>query len=120
MSTKKFQKNGNRKRHRDPPRLVCFGERIWIKIKEIIKEEPLERKKKDRRGKKEKTNSSNKAIDIPQVNGSKTKSFLLDGIKVNPWWERESWAMVTDNENPFGDLTREEQLRITELLKGIR
>ena len=110
---------GNRKRHRDPPRLVCFGKEIWIKIKEIVRE-GCEEKKNDRRGKKEKTNSSNKAIEIPQVNGSKTGSFLLDGIRVNPWWEKESWAMVPDNENPFGDLTREEQLEIAELLKGMR
>ena len=96
--------------------LVCFGKEIWKKIKEIVGE-GCEEKKNDRRGKKEKINSSSKAIEIPQVNGSKTGSFLLNGIKVNPWWGKESWAMVTDNENPFGDLTREEQLRLAELLK---
>ena len=98
--------------------MVCFGENIWIKIKEIVKEGCKE-KKNDGRGKKEKVNSNNKAVEVPQVNGSKAGSCLLDGIRVNPWWERESWAMVTDPENPFGDLTREEQFRIAEL-KGMR
>ncbi|MCK4437223.1 hypothetical protein KAU86_04675 [bacterium] len=44
--------------------------------------------------------------------------FSLDGIRVRKWWEKENWAMVTDPENPFGDLTREQKLRVTELLKG--
>ena len=42
VSTEKFGKNGNGKGHRTPPRLVCFGESIWIKIKEVLKEESLD------------------------------------------------------------------------------
>ena len=111
---------GNGKGHRDPPKLVCFGKRIWIKIKEIIKEEPLERKKKDKRGKKKKVNSSGKAIEIPQSERSRNGYFPLDGsgIRIKLWWEKENWAMVTDPENPFGDLTEEEEIRIAEMLKG--
>ncbi len=118
--------NGNGKGHRDPPlrarKLVCFGERIWIKIKEVVREGCLEGNKKDKRGKKKKVNNGNKAIEIPQSekNGSGCFSSAGSGIRVKVWWEKENWAMVTDPENPFGDPTREEELRITELVKGIR
>ena len=120
MSSRNKKPNGNGKRHRTPPRLICFGERIWIKIKEIIKEEPLERKKKDKRGKKKKINSGGKAIEIPQSEKSRNGYFPLDGndIRIKLWWEKENWAMVTDPENPFGDLTEDEEIRIAEMLKG--
>ncbi len=102
--------------------MVCFGERIWIKIKEIIKEDSLERKKKDKRGKKKKVNSSGKAIETPQSEKSRNGYFSLDGsgIRIKLWWEKGNWAKVTNPENPFGDLTKEEEIRITELVKGIR
>ena len=105
-----------------PPKLVCFGKRIWIKIKEVIKEDPLKRKKKGKRGKKKKVNSSGKAIETAQSEKSRNGYFPLDGggIRIKLWWEKENWAMVTDPENPFGDLTKEEEIRITELVKGIR
>ena len=34
------------------------------------------------------------------------------------WWEREKWDMVIDPENPWGDLSREEEYRLKALLKG--
>ena len=122
MSINKFLIVGNGKRHRDPPRLICFGERIWIKIKEIIKEDPLERKKKGKRGKNKKVNSKNKTIETPQSERSPNGHFPLDGsgIRIKLWWEKKNWAMVTDPENPFGDLTKEEEIRIAEMLKGTR
>lgn len=120
MSSVILQDNGNGKGHRTPPRLVCFGERIWIKIKEVLREESLERKKKDKRGKKKKVNSSDKTVEAPQSEKSRNGYFPLDGsgIRIKPWWEKEKWAMVTDPENPFGDLTREEEIRITKLVKS--
>ena len=123
MSSPHSTCGGNGKRHRTPPRLVCFGERIWIKIKEIIKEDSLERKKKDKRGKKKKVNnSSRKTTEISQEEKGRNGYFSLEGsgIRIKTWWEKENWAKVTDPENPFGDLTKEEEIRITELVKGIR
>ena len=126
LSNDYFWLVGNGKGHRDPPlrakKLVCFGERIWIKIKEVLREEFLEGKKKDKRGKKKKVNnSSRKTPEIPQEEKGGNGCFSLDGsgIRIKLWWEKENWAMVTDPENLFGDLTREEEIRITELEKGI-
>ncbi|MCK4326693.1 hypothetical protein KAW55_08065 [bacterium] len=112
---------GNGKRHRDPPlrlkRLVCFGERTWIRLREVLKKAPLEKKSITRR-KKEKEPTGAKAIKAHEDRGRRAVRFPLDGIRIRKWWEKENWAMVTDPENPFGDLTREQNLRIAELLKG--
>ncbi|MFQ5456818.1 MAG: hypothetical protein ACE5EA_11585 [Nitrospirota bacterium] len=75
-------------------------------------------KKNNGRGKK--VNTVNKAIETPEGEEIPLGYLSLEGIRVKPWWKIEHWAMVTDPENPFGDLTREEELRITEILKGMR
>ena len=113
---------GNGKGHRDPPlrvkRLVCFGERIWVKIKEVVRGSCGERKNNARR-KKEKAAIGDKARETHQDNGTRVINSSLDGIRIKRWGEKETWSMITDPENPFGDLTREEEIRITELEKGI-
>lgn len=92
---------GNGKRHRAPPKLVCFGERVWIKIKEVIKEDLLERKKNYRRVKKEKisskekVNRGNKETETHENHKSRNGDFPLDGSgirkscggrkKIGPW-----------------------------------
>jgi len=114
-------KSGNGKRHRNPPlwvkRLVCFGESTWIGLREDLREPALEKKNSARR-KKEKESTGAKAIKTHEDRGRRAVSFPLDGIRIRRWRERENLAMVTDPENPFGDLTREEELRLRELLKG--
>jgi hypothetical protein len=94
--------------------LVCFGKKTWIKIKEIVRERPPDRENYKRRV-KEKATRRDKATKRRQCGKCRVRGFSLDGIKIRSWWEKESWAMVTDPENPFGDLTREEQFRIAEL-----
>jgi hypothetical protein len=102
--------------------LVCFGKRTWIKIKEVLKETALLEKQSGKKHRKE-VNSGNraKATEIPQSKKNRNGYFSLDGsgIRTRLWWEKENWAMVTDPENPFRDLTREEESRITELVKGM-
>ena len=44
---------------------------------------------------------------------------ILGNIRTTTWWEGENWAMVTDPENPFGDLTREEEVKVRKILNGI-
>ena len=100
-------------------KLVCFDRRAWIGLRKVLESSCLERKSNARR-KKNKISNRNKDRDV-QIYQSREREdgyFSLDGIRIEPWWERENWAMVTDPENPFGELTREEELRITELLKG--
>ncbi len=113
--------HGNGKRHRDPPlrvkRLVCFGESTWIGLREALRK-PVLGKKSITRRKKEKAATNDRANKVDQGREIKVVDFSLDGIRVRKWWEKENWAMVTDPENPFGDLTREQKLRVTELLKG--
>jgi len=69
---------------------------------------------------RKKVNRAKKAAEIGQGKKREAGYFPLDGIRTKLWWKGENWAMVTDPENPFGDLTREEELRITEILKGVR
>jgi hypothetical protein len=58
-----------------------------------------------------------KPVEIDQGKKRGVGYFRLDGIRTNSWWEGENWTMVSDPENPFRDLTREEELKITEILK---
>ena len=139
MSIKKHKNVGNGKRHRNPPlglkKLVCFGERTWIRLEEVVKKPRLQREqycseaalplavfhrkeKSGTRRKKEKAAGNDRANKRSPGREIKVVDFSLDGIRVRKWWEKENWAMVTDPENPFGDLTREQKLRVTELLKG--
>ena len=75
-------------------------------------------KENNARRKKEKSATNDRANKADQGREIRVTDFSLDGIRVRKWWEKENWAMVGDPENPFGDLTREQKLRITELLKG--
>ncbi|MEE8423105.1 MAG: hypothetical protein V3S49_01040 [Thermodesulfobacteriota bacterium] len=100
--------------------MVCFGEKIWIKLKEVVYEKRGAFKKRcSKRGKK--VIGVSKPAEGDQGNGSYGKCFRLNGsgIRIDPWGEKIKWAMVIDPENPLGDLTREEEIRITELEKGI-
>jgi len=75
---------------------------------------------KENKARRKKVNRANKPVEEHRGKKREVGYLSLDGIRIEPWWEGENWTMVTDPENPFGDLTREEELRITELLKGIR
>jgi len=114
-------KSGNGKRHRNPPlrvkRLVYFEKSTWIGPREASRKPALEKKSSAWR-KKEKESTGTKAIKTHEDRGRRAVSFPSDGIRIRRWPERENWAMVTDPENPFGDLTREEEFRLRELLKG--
>ena len=99
-------------------RLVCFGEKTKIRLKQIIENASLgKRRKKCSRKAKEFQNPHKIKIHT----GKKRDGgyFRIDGIRVSSWWERENWAMITDPENPFGDITREDELKVKEILKGM-
>ena len=120
MSRSFISEFGNGKRHRDPPlrvkKLVCFGERTWVRLKEAVGGVLLEKRVRKRR-KREKAATSNKGIKTYQDRGIRVVNFPVDGIGIRAWWEKENWALVTDPENLFGDLTREEEFRLRDLLK---
>lgn len=121
MATGKCKFRGNGKRHHDPPlrvkKLVCFGERAWVRLREAVGRVFLEKRVKTgcKRGK---AATSNKEIKTYQDRVSGVVNFPVDGMGIRAWWGKENWAMVNDPENPFGDLTREEEFRLRELLKG--
>lgn len=98
-------------------KLVCFSEETWIRLREVLKKPALE-KKSSTRCKKEKAATNDRANKADQGREVRGTSFSLDGIRIRKWWERENWAMVTDPENPLGDLTREEEFKLREILKG--
>jgi len=99
-------------------RLVCFGKETWIKIKETLKESFLERRKERSKRRKKKIASNNKRIETSPDKREEQISFSLDDIRISPRGEKERWTGVIDPENPFGDLTKEEEFRLRELLKG--
>jgi hypothetical protein len=136
-----LEKAGNGKEHRDPPlgvrKLVCFGKETWIRIKEVLKEGFLtrgkgnkkekgkdEKRKNKRRGKKisggnnKECEACPQGIEISQPERERQIYFSSDDIRISPRGEKERWAGVTDMENPFGDLTKEDKLKVVELLKG--
>ena len=96
--------------------MVCFGERTWVRLKEAVGGVLLEKRVK-KRHKREKAATNNKGIKTYQDRGIRVVNFPVDGIGIRAWWEKENWARVTDPENPFGDLTREEEFRLRDLLK---
>ena len=115
--------NGNSKRHHDPPlrvnKLLCFGKKEWVEIRKIVGEKRKRRKSFKRRGKKK--IESRPGNVRTEVNGNgRARYFEFDIIGRRRWWEAEKWVMVADPENPYGDTTREEQIRVNELLKGMR
>ena len=121
MSREKCFCHGNGKRHRDPPlrlkRLVCFSGKAWIGLREVVKKPSLE-KKSSKRCKEEKVSTKNRVHKAEEGGEIRGTDFSLDGREVRRWWEKENWAMIIDTENPFGDLTRDEEFRVTEVLKG--
>jgi len=112
---------GNGNRHRDPPlrikRLVCFGEKAWISLKKVKESKSSGTGKK---GYYQKARGTKRPVTVSKGKEREAGYFRIDGIRVSSWWKREKWDMVTDPENPFGDITREEELKVREILKGIR
>ena len=96
-------------------KLVCFGRETWLRLKGFLDKRSL---KRQGRGYCKKGKGKNGAAETAWVKESQIGD-LLDGARVKAWWERENWAMVTESENPSGDLTREAQLRVSRLLKGM-
>ncbi len=43
---------------------------------------------------------------------------IVGSVRTNSWWEGENWDWVTDPGNPFGDLSREEEVKVRKILKG--
>jgi hypothetical protein len=99
--------------------LVCFGEKIWIKIKKIVGERS-KRERSSKRGEKKRVDKGLGSIQGQVSDNGKGRYFEFDVIGRRRWWEVEKWAMVADPENLYGDLTRENRVRIAELLKGVR
>ena len=111
---------GNGNRHRDPPlrikRLVCFGEKAWLKLKKV-----KERKGSGggEKGYCHKARGAKKAGYGSKGKEREAGYLKIDGVRVDSWWKKEKWDMVTDPENPFGDITGEEARKLREILKGI-
>lgn len=78
----------------------------------------MEKENNKRRQKKEKAATNNRANKAEEGREIRVTDFSLDGREVRRWWEKENWAMIIDTENPSGDLTREEEFSVREILKG--
>ena len=78
----------------------------------------MEKKNNKRRRKKEKAATNDRANKAEEGREIRATDFSLEAREVRRWWEKERWAMIIDPENPFRDLTRDEEFRVTELLKG--
>ena len=100
--------------------MVCFGKKIWLKIKEIVYEKKGASGKRSSRRRKKLIGIS-EPVEGNGNNGSWVRCFSLNGsgIRIDPWWEKIKWDMIIDPENPFGDLTMEDERRIAELVKGM-
>jgi hypothetical protein len=97
-------------------RLVCFGEKTWIRLKKVKGSKCSGTGKK---GYYQKARGIKRPVNVSKGKERETGYFRIDGIRVSSWWKREKWDMVTDPENPFGDITREEERKVREILKGI-
>ncbi len=97
-------------------KLVCFGRKTWLNLKSLLDKRSL---KRQGRGHCKKDKGKNGAAETAWEKENQIERSYLDGARIKAWWERENWDMVTEPENPFGDLTRETQFRVTRLLKGI-
>jgi len=105
-------------RIKDLSRLVCLNERRFEELKEILKEVLLPLRKKENRSQKNETHRREKSNCNLCNAGSIYDSSLIMSKRDDLWWEREKWDMVIDPENPWGDLSREEEYRLNALLKG--
>lgn len=105
---------GNRKRHGIPPlrelrlkRLVCFWGAQWKKLNRLIHEDLSKKrpsgKSRRRRQKKPKENIYFNILlpDVPTEEPA-----------------RNIWEVLSDEEHRWGDLTREEELKVKSLLQG--
>jgi hypothetical protein len=120
VSNEKYDNSGKGKRHRNPPlrikRIVCFGESTWMRLKKVVGSPSAV--KGDKAGRRE-AKEVKKALKADPGKKGEVGYFILGGIRTSTWWEGENWAMVTDPGNPFGDLTREEGLKVREILKRV-
>ncbi len=102
---------GNRKIHRTPSlrelkvkRLVCFWGTQWDELKELAnsKKQPVRKYRRNKR----KTPKEN--IDF---------NILLPNVPVEEP-ARNIWKLSSDEEHRWGDLTREELLKLKNIMKG--
>ena len=91
-----------------------------IRLKKVIESLHAGKGNKARRREAKEVKEAKKGvIKVDQGEKREIGYSILGGIRTNSWWEGENWAMVTDPGNPFGDLTREEGLKVRKILKGI-
>lgn len=114
--------------HRDPhirglKKLECFGEKAFEGLKRLFKEvifkrtgsrvvssSVSERRKKVRKW-KDKTRYSEHAL------GALASISIIGREKI--WWDKERWDEMHDLENPWGDLSIEQEMRLKKMIKGI-
>ena len=131
LSNHKSKKFGNRKGHRDPPlkgkKLVCFGKETWIRIKEVLRGEVLERKglarMRPRRLKRKrirrKPELRHTDVDIVRANGNGW-SDGFDSFRTAPLREMriddsnlaERWRRVKEYTTQINDDSWDEKMKI--------
>ena len=114
MSTGILRFFGNGKGDRIPPlrvwklkKLLCFRDRQWKELSRLLVVEPREKrpaKKRFRNKWKDEQSLIYSNAILPELNTEE------------PF--RNLWALSPDEEHIWGDLTREEEMRLQALLKG--
>ena len=99
---------------------MCFGQETWSRLKEAVRGASSGKGRSSRRKRAHPRGyPADRAPVVQQGWGeSPVVEFSFDCREDKAWWEAENWAMVTDPENAFADLRREEGLKLKELLKG--
>ena len=106
--------DGNRNRQGDPPvlseRLLCISRAIWEEILDVVEGIGLV-------GGMEMPEAPDLEVLVEEEDEQLETVHVC--LQINqarfPWWERENWEDVWDEERGWGDLSRNGQRELTKL-----
>lgn len=110
--------------HRDPlkrgvKKLRCFSKKRFEELKRLLKGGVLSKDEPSidilRAGKIQK---GWKGKDTSKRLCKRERFFVTINRREDAWWHKERWAEVYDSENVWGDLRREDEMRLKRLIKG--
>ncbi len=108
--------NGNRNRHGTPrlKKLLCFSKDVLIRLRETIRKRVL--KKEENKGLR-KPREVKEIVDTVHSQIETSKGFVIEETGLNLKRATEWRDILKYLENPYGDLTENEMLKLKELLR---
>jgi len=111
--------------HRDPLReiegikkLECFSEKRLFEIRVLLKEVILAGKDLGVNG-IEAREIEGEGIGSGRYLSKGGEGFLrIERRYYNRWWDKEIWGEIYDLENPWGDMSIEDEIKLKRLLNG--